>query len=137
MAERTVPAAEFKAKCLSLLDRVRERGEPITITKRGRVVARLVPAGDEADRPWLRLRGTVTRYDDPFEPAIDEREIEDRAFVLFRECEDVGSGHEENGEWKVESGKRYVGAGLPITCGSGSADPRLVLQYSISTNMAD
>lgn len=76
MAERTVPAAEFKAKCLSILDRVRERGEPITITKRGRVVARLVPAGDEDDRPWLRLRGTVTRYDDPFEPAIDESEIE-------------------------------------------------------------
>lgn len=76
MAERTVPAAEFKAKCLSLIDRVRERGEPITITKRGRVVARLVPAGDEDDRPWLRLRGTVTRYDDPFEPTIDESEIE-------------------------------------------------------------
>lgn len=76
MAERTVPAAEFKAKCFSLIDRVRERGEPITITKRGRVVARLVPAGDEDDRPWLRLRGTVKRYDDPFEPVIDESEIE-------------------------------------------------------------
>ena len=76
MADRTVPATEFKAKCLSLIDRVHERGEPITITKRGRVVARLVPAGDEDDRPWLRLRGTVTRYDDPFEPAIDESEIE-------------------------------------------------------------
>jgi prevent-host-death family protein len=68
MGERTIPAAEFKARCLSLIDRVRERGEPITITKRGRMVARLVPAGDEDDRPWLRLRGTVTRYEDPFEP---------------------------------------------------------------------
>ena len=76
MPERTVPATEFKAKCLSLIDRVHERGEPITITKRGRIVARLVPAGDEDERPWLRLRGTVKRYDDPFEPAIDESEIE-------------------------------------------------------------
>lgn len=76
MGDDTIPAAEFKAKCLALIDRVRERGEPITITKRGRVVARLVPAGDEDDRPWLRLRGTVKRYDDPFEPAIDESEIE-------------------------------------------------------------
>lgn len=76
MTDRIVPATEFKAKCLSLIDRVRERGEPITITKRGRIVARLVPAGDEDDRPWLRVRGTVTRYDDPFEPAIDESEIE-------------------------------------------------------------
>jgi prevent-host-death family protein len=76
MGERTIPAAEFKARCLSLIDRVRERGEPITITKRGRMVARLVPAGDEDDRPWLRLRGTVTCYEDPFEPAVDERQIE-------------------------------------------------------------
>ena len=52
MPDTTIPAAEFKAKCLALLDRVRERGEPITITKRGRVVARLVPAGDEDERPW-------------------------------------------------------------------------------------
>jgi len=76
MGERTIPAAEFKARCLSLIDRVRERGEPITITKRGRVVARLVPAGDEDDRPWLRLRGTVTRYEDPLEPAVEESAIE-------------------------------------------------------------
>jgi prevent-host-death family protein len=76
MPECTIAATEFKAKCLSLIDRVRERGEPLTITKRGRVVARLVPAGDEDERPWLRLRGTVTRYDRPFEPAIDESEIE-------------------------------------------------------------
>jgi prevent-host-death family protein len=76
MADRTVPATEFKAKCLALIDRVHERGEPITITKRGRVVARLVPAGDEDDRPWLRLAGTVTWHGDPFEPAVDESDIE-------------------------------------------------------------
>ena len=29
-----MPAAEFKAKCLSLLDRVHHRGEAITITTR-------------------------------------------------------------------------------------------------------
>ncbi|OFW12868.1 MAG: hypothetical protein A3F70_09380 [Acidobacteria bacterium RIFCSPLOWO2_12_FULL_67_14] len=76
MGDRTIAAAEFKAKCLALIDRVRERGEPITITKRGRVVARLVPAGDQDEKPWLRIRGTVKKYDRPFEPAIDESEIE-------------------------------------------------------------
>lgn len=76
MGDRTIAAAEFKAKCLALIDRVRERGEPITITKRGRVVARLVPAGDQDERPWLRVRGTVKKYDRPYEPAIDESEIE-------------------------------------------------------------
>ena len=54
MGDRPIPAAEFKAKCLALIDRVRERGEPITITKRGRVVAKLVPASDEAEIKTLK-----------------------------------------------------------------------------------
>jgi prevent-host-death family protein len=72
---KTVAAAEFKAKCLALIDRVHEDGEPVTITKRGRTVARLVPAGD-VERPWLRVRGTLQKYEDPFEPAVDEAEID-------------------------------------------------------------
>jgi prevent-host-death family protein len=70
-----VPAAEFKAKCLALIDRVRDRGEAITITKRGRVVARLVPAGDEDDRPWLRVRRMARWTGDPLAPVIDEKDI--------------------------------------------------------------
>ena len=76
MDELTVPAAEFKTKCLALIDRVRERGEPITITKRGRVVARLVPAGDEDERPWIGLRGRGAWTGDPFAPAVEEDEVE-------------------------------------------------------------
>jgi prevent-host-death family protein len=72
----TIPAAEFKAKCLALIDRVRERGEAITITKRGKVVARLVPAGDEDERPWMILRGHGRWTSDPFAPVVDERDIE-------------------------------------------------------------
>jgi len=44
----TISATEFKAKCLELLDRVNETGEPITITKRGHVVAELrAPYGEK------------------------------------------------------------------------------------------
>jgi prevent-host-death family protein len=71
-----IAAADFKARCLALLDQVRDRGEPITITKRGRVVARLVPANDEDDRPWLRVRGTARWTGDPFAPAVDEADID-------------------------------------------------------------
>jgi prevent-host-death family protein len=67
-----MPAAEFKAKCLALLDRVHHRGESITITKRGRVVARLVPASQDDERPWMRLRGTVTWHGDPLAPVLEE-----------------------------------------------------------------
>jgi len=73
---KTVAAAEFKAKCLALIDRVHDDGESITITKRGRTVARLVPAGDDDERPWLRVRGMLQKYEDPFAPAIDERDID-------------------------------------------------------------
>ena len=35
--------SKFKAKCLHLLDEVRQNRKEIVITKRGRAVARLVP----------------------------------------------------------------------------------------------
>jgi prevent-host-death family protein len=76
MPDEKLPVAEFKARCLALIERVRERGEPITITKRGRVVARLVPAGDEDERPWLALRGHGRWTGDPFAPVVDERDVE-------------------------------------------------------------
>jgi prevent-host-death family protein len=69
-------AAEFKARCLSVLDRVHEPGESVTITKRGRVVARLVPAGETDERPWLRLAHAARWQGDPLAPAVDESEIE-------------------------------------------------------------
>ena len=45
-----VPATKFKAQCLALMDRVAERRETYVITKRGKPVAKLVPA----DRPKPR-----------------------------------------------------------------------------------
>ena len=71
-----VPVSEFKAKCLGLFDRVDRGGETIVVTKRGRVVARVVPPAGEGDRPWLRVRGTATWHGDPVEPVVDESEIE-------------------------------------------------------------
>ncbi len=43
MNAHEIPAGEFKAKCLKLLDDVASTGQALTITKRGRPVARLVP----------------------------------------------------------------------------------------------
>jgi len=40
---RTIPADEFKARCLKLLDEVQRTGEELIVTKRGRPVARVVP----------------------------------------------------------------------------------------------
>jgi prevent-host-death family protein len=68
-----ITATEFKAKCLALIDEVHERGSELVISKRGRAVARLVPAGD--DKLWLALRGKGRFTGDPFAPVVDEKEI--------------------------------------------------------------
>ena len=46
MAQRSISASEFEAKCLALLDEVAEKRETLGVTKRGKPVARVVPAED-------------------------------------------------------------------------------------------
>jgi len=41
---RNIPAGEFKAKCLALMDEIHASGEGIIVTKRGRPVARVLPS---------------------------------------------------------------------------------------------
>lgn len=55
MISRTVPASQFKAKCLAMLDEVALTGEEIVVTKRGRAVARVSAAAEPES-----LRGSVT-----------------------------------------------------------------------------
>lgn len=65
-----IPASEFKARCLGLLDEVAETGVPLTVTKRGRPVAKLVPLEGE---PPPSLLGSVSydREEDLLSP-VDE-----------------------------------------------------------------
>ena len=70
-------ATEFKAKCLAVLDRVHASREPVTITKHGRVVAKLVPDVEAGEKPWLRLLARPVRWNgDPFAPVVAERDID-------------------------------------------------------------
>ncbi|MGA2086532.1 MAG: type II toxin-antitoxin system prevent-host-death family antitoxin [Terracidiphilus sp.] len=39
----TIPAGEFKAKCLKLLDKVAEERQTLVITKHGKPVAQVTP----------------------------------------------------------------------------------------------
>ena len=43
MSKRIVTATEFRTRCLALLDDVEERGETITIVRRGKPVATFGP----------------------------------------------------------------------------------------------
>jgi prevent-host-death family protein len=71
-----VAAAEFKARCLELMDRVRERGEEYVVTKHGRPVAKLVPVREAGEKPFLGcMKGTVLKYERPFDPVDGEWDI--------------------------------------------------------------
>jgi prevent-host-death family protein len=63
----TIPAGEFKAKCLKLLDEVAEKREPLIITKRGRPVAQIVPMPPEVEL-FGSMRGTGTIVGDIISP---------------------------------------------------------------------
>ena len=49
----TIAASEAKTHLLQLLDQVEQKREPITITKRGRVVARIVPIEESSETPFF------------------------------------------------------------------------------------
>lgn len=55
MADRTISASRFKAECLALLDEIAASREALTVTKRGKPVARVVPVEDAPS-----LLGSVT-----------------------------------------------------------------------------
>ena len=65
-ALHTIPAGEFKAKCLSVMDMVAESGQSVVITKRGRPVARVSPIEEPAPEApetilgRLRSLGSIT-----------------------------------------------------------------------------
>jgi prevent-host-death family protein len=71
-----VTATEFKAKCLRLMNEVGKRHESILITKRGEIVAQLVPPPATAKKPWLKLAGAAKIKGDIVRPTLSDREID-------------------------------------------------------------
>jgi prevent-host-death family protein len=64
-----VGAAEFKARCLELIDQVRESRAEYVVTRHGEPVAQLVPVDTPASAsPLGAMRGTVLKYEGPFDP---------------------------------------------------------------------
>jgi prevent-host-death family protein len=54
---KTIPAGEFKARCLTLMEDVRSTKRSLVITKRGKPVAKLVPVEEREDDFIGRLKG--------------------------------------------------------------------------------
>jgi len=67
---RTIPAAEFKARCLALMDEVARTGETIVVTKYGKPVAELRPHLGPRARSLIGLhRGRIRILGDIVSPA--------------------------------------------------------------------
>ncbi len=68
-----IPATEFKAKCLKLMDRVAKTHESIVITKRGKPIAKLTPVEEEPEKPLFGcMAGTITITGDIVAPIEQE-----------------------------------------------------------------
>ena len=70
---KTITATEFKARCLAVLDEVHSTREPMLITKRGKPVARLMPAGKPA-KFIGRLKGKIKIIGDITSPIVPPEE---------------------------------------------------------------
>jgi prevent-host-death family protein len=71
---KKMAAGAFKANCLAVMDDVQAKHETVVITKHGKPVAKLVPAGPQVDDIFGLLRGKVTITGDVVSPALSGRE---------------------------------------------------------------
>ena len=77
MVMKSIPISEFKAKCLGLIEQVDKTRQPLRITRHGRVVAELIPAGPDRKRKFLGgMVGTAKIVGDIVSPVIDLDEFE-------------------------------------------------------------
>ena len=80
MKTKTIPAVQFKARCLAIMDEVQAKRQAVVITKRGKPVAKLVPVEQEKDSifGFYKGKGTIEIKGDIISPAFSPEEWGDR-----------------------------------------------------------
>ena len=71
---KTIPAGQFKARCLAIMDEVQARRQAVVITKRGKPVAKLVPVEKAKDDIFGFLKGKGKVTGDVVSPALTPEE---------------------------------------------------------------
>jgi len=78
---KIVPAGKFKAQCLALIDDVHDHGEEVVITKRGKLMARLVAVENKKPESIFGfLKGRVRTIGDIVSPIIEPQEWDEHVF---------------------------------------------------------
>ena len=75
---KQIPAGQFKAQCLAIMDRVLQSGEPVVITKHGKPVVKLIPAENTADDIFDYMAGKVKIVGDIVGPVIPLEDWENK-----------------------------------------------------------
>jgi len=73
---KTMAAGEFKAKCLQVMDQVRSTRTPIVITKRGKPIAKLVPAEEYRSTAFDSLKGKIEILGNIVSPVVPPEDWE-------------------------------------------------------------
>jgi prevent-host-death family protein len=79
MTAKTMAASEFKAKCLAIMDEVRDKRTSVIVTKNGKPVAKMVPIidKDEPDPIFGFMRGKGRIVGDITAPLFTDEEYEE------------------------------------------------------------
>jgi prevent-host-death family protein len=64
----SIPAGEFKAKCLKLMEETKQKHTSFVITKHGKPIAKLIPFEEESFQPFGCLKGTVAIQEEIISP---------------------------------------------------------------------
>lgn len=76
--DKTIAAGEFKAKCLQLMNLVRDTHQSIVITKHNVPIAKLTPVNEEPDVDVFGcMKNTVAIKDDIINPIDTHWEVVD------------------------------------------------------------
>lgn len=75
---QTVSKSKFKTLALEYFREIEKHKQPVVITHNGKPVAKIIPYKEEVDPEAVlkSLRGTVLKYEDPTEPALDPTDWE-------------------------------------------------------------
>jgi prevent-host-death family protein len=71
---KKMAAGSFKIHCLAVMDEVQAKRETVVITKRGKPVAKLIPADSDSDDIYNFLAGKGAITGDVISPALGREE---------------------------------------------------------------
>ncbi len=69
---KTISKSQFKPHSLEYFRQIEQTGEDLIITDHGRPVLKIAPYEEDPEVCFRGLRGTVLKYDQPFEPVAEE-----------------------------------------------------------------